>query len=137
MSDKTESPALLSPERLAEIRKPYAQWMLDEAGLHEIRYRSDSTNTESLYGPAKLIALDPKDLVAHVEAQRHFLAKRDYAMEQAYAAFRQQVAAELAELLQFKSFNDDVDDYANGHNEATEANNDRLRAAATRLGIEL
>lgn len=133
MSQTPEAP-LLSPERLAEIRKPYAQWMLDEASLHEIRYRSDSTNAEALHGPAKLIALDRKDLVAHLEAQRHFLAKRDFAVEQAYAAFRQQVATELQKLIYEPAVLAQLEPIDQA---SCMLRNNDIRRAAARLGIEL
>lgn len=102
MSDKTESPALLSPERLEQM----AMW------------------AKTLQGP--------RSGPAHVRDGQmidELLADR--------AAFRQQVAAELASLLEEPTEHKDTSYDEESYWVAIDLMQEKARALATRLGLDL
>ena len=62
---------------------------MNPADLNEIRYRSDSTNVETLSGFAKLTALDRRDLIDHIDARETQMRQAlQAAAEKAYASWK-------------------------------------------------
>lgn len=111
MSDKTESPALLSPERLAEIEEDSNVTLYWIQGQ---RYPTDDMACRA------------------VAAVTDLLADR--------AAFRQQVAAELHRMLIRMSgpiVRDGIEWPLTREEKEWAAHNERIKDAATRLGLTL
>lgn len=111
MSDKTESPALLSPEQVQNAAT-YAEWLKGKEGFF------------ADYGP-----LPDEMIKTSASLLSALLADR--------AAFRQKVATELASLLEEPTEHKDTSYDEESYWVAIDLMQEKARAAATRLGLDL
>lgn len=128
MSDKTER-ALLSENEIDDI----LGWAAEREYAAEVFASIVEVSPQDMIKATKAIF----KLSAHIEAQRESFGQEEQTAQKAGQDFRQQVADELASLLEEPTEHKDTSYDEESYWVAIDLMQEKARALATRLGIEL